>query len=221
MRIEKSWSLRLKDEICSDYMVKIERFLRDEEAAGKLIYPPKNDIFTAFNLTPFNKVKVVILGQDPYHGRGQANGLSFSVQHGVATPPSLQNIYKEMISDLDLPYPEHGNLEAWAHQGVLLLNSILTVECGKAGAHAEKGWEQFTDAAIKELNTMRDHLVFILWGRKAQSKAFKIDPQRHMVITSPHPSPFSAYTGFFGSRPFSKANHYLSSHNIKPIDWSL
>ena len=220
-KLEESWKLRLKHEFSSNYMAKLSQFLHEERAAGKLIYPAANDIFTAFNLTPFDKVKVVILGQDPYHGSGQAHGLSFSVRYGLAPPPSLQSIYKEMASDLELSRPGHGNLEAWARQGILLLNSSLTVEAGKAGAHAGKGWEKFTDATITKLNTERIHLVFILWGRKAQLKGALIDPQRHMVITSAHPSPLSAYNGFFGSRPFSRANNYLARHNILPVDWSL
>ena len=172
-------------------------------------------------MTPFNKVRVVILGQDPYHGAGQAHGLSFSVRHGIAPPPSLQNIYKEMANDLGLPHPGHGNLESWANQGVLLLNSCLTVEDSKAAAHAGKGWEAFTDAAIAALNADRDHLVFVLWGRKAQQKGQQVDRQRHLVIESAHPSPLSAHNGFWDSKPFSKTNEYLGSHAITPIDWRL
>ena len=219
--VEESWKLRLKDEFSTKYMANLSQFLHEEKAAGKLIYPTDSGIFAAFNLTPFDKVKVIVLGQDPYHGPKQAHGLSFSVRHGISPPPSLQNIFKEMGTDLDLPRPSHGNLEAWARRGILLLNSSLTVEDGKAGAHAGKGWEQFTDAVINKLNTERKHLVFILWGRKAQLKGVNIDQQRHMVITSSHPSPLSAYNGFFGSKPFSRTNHYLASHNIIPIDWSL
>jgi uracil-DNA glycosylase len=172
-------------------------------------------------MTPFDKVKVVILGQDPYHGAGQAHGLSFSVRRGIAPPPSLQNIYKELANDLGLPHPGHGNLEAWANQGVLLLNSCLTVEDGKAAAHAGKGWETFTEAAIAALNAERDHLVFVLWGRKAQQKGQQIDRHRHLVIESAHPSPLSAHNGFWDSKPFSKTNDYLASHAITPIDWRL
>ena len=219
--IEESWKLRLKNEFSSKYMATLGQFLHEEKAAGKVIYPANNHIFAAFNLTPFVKVKVVVLGQDPYHGPRQAHGLSFSVPYGCAPPPSLQNIYKEMSRDLDLPHPGHGNLEAWAQQGVLLLNSSLTVEAGKAGAHARKGWKKFTDATISKLNTERKNLVFILWGRKAQLKGVMIDPQRHMVIKSAHPSPLSAYNGFFGSRPFSRTNDYLARQNIMPVDWSL
>ena len=219
--IEASWKVKLANEFAAEYMADLSLFLRKEKAAGKLIYPAGVDIFSAFNLTPFNTVKVVILGQDPYHGPNQAHGLSFSVRHGIATPPSLQNIYKEMSTDLGTPPPSHGNLETWAKQGVLMLNSVLTVEHGKAGAHVGKGWERFTDAAINQLNSARDNLVFVLWGKKAQQKGSRVDPQRHRVITSAHPSPLSAYNGFFGSKPFSKANEYLLNHNISPINWSL
>ncbi len=219
--IEVSWKDRLKDEFAADYMAKLSQFLRDEKAIGKLVYPSGLDIFTAFNLTPFDTVKVIILGQDPYHGPNQAHGLSFSVRHGMAPPPSLQNIFKEMSSDLGTSRPGHGNLETWAKQGVLMLNSILTVEHGKAGSHVGKGWERFTDAAIDQLNSARDNLVFVLWGRKAQQKCSRVDPHRHKIITSAHPSPLSAYNGFFGSKPFSRANDYLVNHNISPINWSL
>ena len=219
--IEATWKKKLAREFASEYMANLSQFLRDEKAAGKLIYPASIDIFAAFNLTPFNTVKVVILGQDPYHGPNQAHGLSFSVRQGSPPPPSLRNIYKEMSSDLGTPPPDHGNLEAWAKQGVLMLNSVLTVEQGNAGAHVGKGWERFTDAAITQLNSVRDNLVFVLWGRKAQQKGSRIDPHRHRIIMSAHPSPLSAYNGFFGSKPFSKANDYLANHNISPIDWSL
>ena len=219
--IEASWKEKLANEFAAEYMANLSQFLRGEKAAGKLIYPAGVDIFSAFNLTPFNAVKVVILGQDPYHGPDQAHGLSFSVRHGISPPPSLQNIYKEMSTDLGTPTPGHGNLETWAKQGVLMLNSILTVEHGKAGAHAGKGWERFTDAAIDQLNSARDHLVFVLWGKKAQQTGSRVNPQRHRIITSAHPSPLSAYNGFFGSKPFSKANDYLANHKISPINWSL
>ena len=219
--IEASWKEKLANEFAAEYMVNLSQFLRDEKAAGKLIYPANIDIFTAFNLTPFDTVKVVILGQDPYHGPNQAHGLSFSVRHDIPPPPSLQNIYREMNSDLGTPPPRHGNLETWAKQGVLMLNSILTVEHGKAGSHVGKGWERFTDAAINQLNSARDNLVFILWGRKAQQKGSRIDQHRHRIIMSAHPSPLSAYNGFFGSKPFSKANDYLVNHHISPINWSL
>lgn len=219
--IEASWKEKLANEFAAEYMANLSQFLRGEKAAGKLIYPSNADIFTAFNLTPFDTVKVVILGQDPYHGTDQAHGLSFSVRHGISPPPSLKNIFKEMKSDLGMSQPRHGNLETWAKQGVLMLNSILTVEHGKAGAHVGKGWERFTDAAINQLNSACDNLVFVLWGRKAQQKGSRVDPHRHKIIMSAHPSPLSAYSGFFGSKPFSKANNYLANHNISPINWSL
>ena len=219
MRIEASWKTRLAGQFAAPHMKTLSRFLRDEKAAGKRIYPPGGQIFRAFELTPFDNVKVVILGQDPYHSAGQAHGLSFSVAHGVMPPPSLQNIYKELQADLGLAHPRHGNLESWARQGVLLLNACLTVEDGRAGSHQGKGWEPFTDAVIAALNRERQNLVFILWGRKAQDKGAVIDRERHLVLTSAHPSPLSASSGFFGSRPFSATNSYLELHGIKPVDW--
>ena len=221
VNIESSWKDRLATEFATDYMGALSQFLRAEKAAGKLIYPASGEIFAAFDMTPFDKVKVVILGQDPYHGVGQAHGLSFSVRRGIVPPPSLQNIYKEMANDLGLHHPGHGNLESWANQGVLLLNSCLTVEDGKAAAQAGKGCETFTDAAITALNADHNHLVFVLWGRKAQQKGRQIDRQRHLVIESAHPSPLSAHNGFWNSKPFSKTNDYLASHAITPIDWRL
>ena len=220
VRIEASWGARLAGQFAAPHMASLSAFLRAEKVAGKQIYPPGSQIFHAFELTPFNKVKVVILGQDPYHGPGQAHGLSFSVAHGVAPPPSLQNIYRELANDLGLAHPGHGNLEGWARQGVLLLNSCLTVEAGRAGSHQGKGWEPFTDAVIAALNRERENLVFILWGRKAQDKGAVIDRSRHLVLTSVHPSPLSASNGFFGSRPFSAANAYLESHGMTPVDWT-
>ena len=221
VKIEASWKDQLAAEFAADYMAELSQFLRDEKAAGKRIYPPNNEIFAAFDMTPFAKVKVVILGQDPYHGPGQAHGLSFSVRPDITPPPSLANIYREMASDLGLARPTHGNLEAWARQGVLLLNTSLTVEDGKPGSHSGKGWERFTDAAIAALNVARDNLVFILWGRKAQQKGAKIDRQRHLVIESAHPSPLAAHNGFWNSRPFSRTNDYLCAHATSPIDWTL
>ena len=221
VRIDDSWKRKLQREFLSDNMKSLSQFLRNEKANGKQIYPKGNNIFLAFNLTPFDKVKVIILGQDPYHGSGQAHGLSFSVSLKTPTPPSLKNIYKEMGMDLGLPEPDHGNLESWARQGVLMLNSCLTVEHGKAGSHANKGWEQFTDSVIGNLNVSRKNLVFILWGHKAQQKGAHIDPNRHLILKSAHPSPLSAFDGFFGSRPFSKTNDYLLRHNIEPIDWKI
>lgn len=199
----------------------LSQFLRTEKAAGKKVYPPGREIFNAFLLTPFDLVKVVILGQDPYHGPGQAHGLCFSVRRGIAKPPSVQNIFKEMQSDLGIEPPPHGNLESWAKAGVLLLNSCLTVVDGQAGAHAGKGWERFTDAVIDQLNQNKQNLVFILWGRKAQEKGAKINRDRHLVLASAHPSPLAANNGFFGSAPFSKTNAYLFQHGIKPINWDI
>ena len=221
VKIEASWKDQLAAEFAADYMTKLSQFLRDEKAAGKRIYPPNSEIFAAFDMTPFAKVKVIILGQDPYHGPGQAHGLSFSVRPDITPPPSLANIYREMASDLGVARPTHGNLEAWARQGVLLLNSSLTVEDGRPGSHSGKGWECFTDAAIAALNAARDNLVFILWGRKAQQKGARIDRQRHLVIESAHPSPLAAHNGFWNSRPFSRTNDYLCAHAITPIDWTL
>ena len=219
IRIEDSWKTRLAAQFAADHMAALSQFLRAEKAAGKRIYPPGGQIFRAFDLTPFEQVKVVILGQDPYHGPGQAHGLSFSVGPGVAPPPSLQNIYKELAGDLGIAHPGHGNLESWARQGVLLLNSCLTVEDGRAGSHQGKGWERFTDAVIAALNQKHKGLAFILWGRKAQDKGASIDRDRHLVITSVHPSPLSAHNGFFGSRPFSRTNDYLAAQGKSPIDW--
>ena len=219
IRIEDSWKTRLAAQFAADHMAALSQFLRAEKAAGKRIYPPGGQIFRAFDLTPFEQVKVVILGQDPYHGPGQAHGLSFSVGPGVAPPPSLQNIYKELAGDLGIAHPGHGNLESWARQGVLLLNSCLTVEDGRAGSHQGKGWERFTDAVIAALNQEHEGLAFILWGRKAKDKGASIDRDRHLVITSVHPSPLSAHNGFFGSRPFSRTNDYLAAQGKSPIDW--
>ncbi len=202
-------------------MRRLSHFLRAEKAAGRKIYPPGDEIFHAFSLTPFDSVKVVILGQDPYHGPGQAHGLSFSVRAGIAQPPSLQNIFKELQSDLGTQPPQHGSLENWAKAGVLLLNSCLTVADGQAAAHAGKGWERFTDAVIDQLNQHKRHLVFILWGRKAQEKGARINRDHHLVIASAHPSPLAAHDGFFGSAPFSKTNTYLHKHGITPINWDV
>ena len=221
IRLEPSWKLRLKDEFSTPYMQQLKGFLKQQLEANKEIFPKGNEYFAAFNLTPFDQVKVVILGQDPYHGDGQAHGLCFSVRPNMALPPSLVNIYKELEADLGLRRPSHGFLEHWASQGVLLLNAVLTVERGLANSHQDKGWEQFTDQVIRHLNAERDHLVFILWGAYAQKKGRIIDRSKHLVLEAPHPSPLSAHRGFFGSRPFSKANGYLAEHGIKPIDWAL
>jgi uracil-DNA glycosylase len=221
INIEKSWQLRLEPEFKKEYMVKLQWFLQQEIESGKTIFPNGDQFFAAFDFTPFENVKVVILGQDPYHGPNQAHGLCFSVQEGVNFPPSLQNIFKELKSDLGIQTPQSGCLDAWAKQGVLLLNSVLTVEQNKAASHSKKGWELFTDAVIHSLNAERENLVFVLWGTYAQKKGAFIDRNKHLVIESPHPSPLSSYRGFFGSRPFSKINTYLKSHGKDSIDWHL
>jgi uracil-DNA glycosylase len=195
--------------------------LSSEVKKGKTIYPQTDEIFAALNLTPFSQVKVVILGQDPYHGQGQAHGLCFSVKRGVKPPPSLVNIFKELRDDVHFEMPNHGNLEAWARQGVLLLNNVLTVEDGKAGSHHNRDWEKFTDKIIQLLNEKRENLVFILWGSPAQKKAQAVDPTKHLILKSVHPSPLSSYRGFFGSKPFSQTNAYLKSQKLSPIDWTL
>ena len=221
MNLEKSWQNLLQDELQKPYMLELQSFLVQEEKSGKKIYPPQNEIFAALNMTPFDQVKVVILGQDPYHGEGQAHGLCFSVKPGVKPPPSLINIFKELQNDVAVTPPDHGNLSKWASQGVLLLNNVLTVEDGKAGSHHLKGWEQFTDRIIELLNDKKENLVFILWGSPAQKKAAKVDTKKHFVLKSVHPSPLSSYRGFFGSRPFSQTNAFLSSKGLGPIDWGL
>lgn len=221
VKIAPSWKKELADEFSKPYFREIVAFLKAEKAAGKTIFPAGPNIFSAFEAAPFDKVKVVILGQDPYHNIGQAHGLSFSVQPGVQAPPSLVNIYKEINSDLGLPIPDHGYLQYWAEQGVLLLNASLTVEAHQPMSHAKAGWHHFTDAVIRHISQDKEHVVFILWGKFAQGKSALIDTSKHLIIASAHPSPLSAYNGFFGSRPFSKTNQYLEKHGIKPIDWSL
>lgn len=221
IRLESSWKKLLSDELKRPYMLELQDFLSSELKKGKTIYPQTDEIFAALNLTPFSQVKVVILGQDPYHGPGQAHGLCFSVKKGVKPPPSLVNIFKEMRDDLRFEMPNHGNLEAWAGQGVLLLNNVLTVEDGKAGSHHNRDWEKFTDKIIQLLNEKRENLVFILWGSPAQKKARAVDPSKHLILKSVHPSPLSSYRGFFGSKPFSQTNAYLKSQKLSPIDWSL
>jgi uracil-DNA glycosylase len=216
--IEPSWKEALQEEFAEPYFTELTEFVR-KAYKDKTIYPHPRNLFRAFELTPFNNVKVVILGQDPYHGPKQAHGLSVSVTEGVRNPPSLQNIFKEIGNDLGETPDSSGDLSRWAEQGVLLLNATLTVEAGKAGSHQGKGWERFTDAVIKKLSDEREHLVFILWGNYARGKKPLIDDSKHFVIESPHPSPFSAHNGFFGSKPFSKANEYLTSHGRKAIDW--
>lgn len=220
MSLDPSWMPHLSEALALPRVQACLQFV-ERERATKTIYPAASDVFRAFGACPFAHVKVVILGQDPYHGEGQAHGLSFSVPQGVKPPPSLVNILKELASDVGVEAPLHGDLSRWAQQGVLLLNTVLTVEHGKAGSHHGKGWELFTDHVIDVLNKKKEHLVFILWGTPAQKKADKVDRSRHLVLTSVHPSPLSSYRGFFGSRPFSQANAYLQSKGIPPIDWSL
>jgi uracil-DNA glycosylase len=219
VRIEPSWKEALQEEFGKQYFEALTSFVKKEYKKGA-VYPPPQDIFRAFALAPFDKVKVVILGQDPYHGAGQANGLSFAVGEGVPLPPWLQNIYKELENDLGQPVKRKGDLERWAKQGVLLLNATLTVRTKTPGSHQSKGWEEFTDAAIKALSDKREQLVFILWGNYAKAKGAHIDRSKHLVIESAHPSPFSAARGFFGSKPFSKTNMYLKKTGQKPIDWA-
>jgi len=218
VKLEKSWKELLKDEFTKPYFQTLSDFVHHEYQNGT-IYPPPQFIFNALDSLPVSQVKVVILGQDPYHGPGQAHGLSFSVPEGVALPPSLQNIYKELASDLGKTPTHNGNLEHWVKEGVLLLNATLTVRAHQAGSHQNHGWEQFTDAIIHHLAEQKDHLVFILWGAYAQRKGAFIDTQKHLVIKSAHPSPLSAHNGFFGSKPFSKTNDYLAAHGQQPINW--
>ena len=223
VQIEPSWKAHLFDEFRKPYMRDLREFLRREMTARKTIYPKGSEYFNAFNSTPLDRVKVVILGQDPYHGPNQAHGLCFSVPGEVDIPPSLVNILKEIQADLGLAPEEfrHGNLKGWADQGVLLLNSVLTVEAGRAASHQGKGWETFTDRAIETLNREREHVVFMLWGAYAQKKGAVIDGRRHLVLKAPHPSPLSAHRGFLGCRHFSKANAYLERNGMAPIDWRL
>lgn len=218
--IEESWKGVLKNEFEKDYFIKLTEFVKNEYAT-KIIYPPQSQIFSAFDYTSFHDVKVVIIGQDPYHGEGQANGLSFSVANDVKIPPSLRNIYKELKTDLGIEESVSGNLESWAKQGVLLLNATLTVEASNAGSHQKKGWEEFTDAVIKLLSEEKQNIVFILWGSYAQKKGVKIDRTKHLVIETAHPSPLGAYRGFWESKPFSKTNEYLKSKNIQEINWKI
>ncbi len=219
VKIEDSWKEALKDEFELPYFTELSLTVRNAYLGDEPVYPPPQFVFNAFSLCPFDNVKVVILGQDPYHGPKQAHGLSFSVQEGVDIPPSLRNIYKELASDIGAAPRTTGDLTHWAKQGVLLLNATLTVVGGKAGSHQGLGWERFTDAVVKRLSDEREHLVFILWGRYAQDKGAHIDTEKHFVIKSAHPSPLSAYNGFFGSKPFSKTNGYLTEHGITPIVW--
>lgn len=220
MIFNNDWDEQLKEETEKDYFQELRYKLAKEYKLHK-VYPPKEDLFKALKLTPYQDTKVVILGQDPYHGPGQAHGLSFSVKPGVRIPPSLVNIYKELQSDLGVPIPNHGTLVHWAEQGVLLLNTVLTVRDGEANSHKGLGWERFTDAVIEKLNERDKPVVFILWGSHAQKKGAFIDRKKHLVIQSVHPSPLSVHRGFFGSRPFSKANAFLAAHGIKPVDWAI
>lgn len=221
IRLHDSWLEPLRQEFASPYMQALKSFLVAEKAGGKRIFPKGSEYFRALDLTPLLQVRVVILGQDPYHGPGQAHGLCFSVQPGVRPPPSLVNIFKELRSDLGIAHPGHGFLEHWARQGVLLLNSVLTVEMGQAASHQGKGWERFTDAVIAQVNALPEPVVFMLWGSYAQRKAAFVDADRHLVLKAAHPSPLSAHNGFFGCRHFSKANQFLESRGLPPIDWAL
>jgi uracil-DNA glycosylase len=221
VQIESSWEAQLELEFQQDYFLKIIEFLKTEKAKGTVIYPKGPDIFNAFSLTPFAEVKVVIIGQDPYHNPNQAHGLCFSVNDGIAPPPSLVNIYKEIKSDLGIDIPSGGNLTHWAKQGVLLLNASLTVEANKPMSHAQIGWHLFTDAVIKKISEQKEHVVFLLWGKFAQGKAVLIDEHKHLILKAAHPSPLSAYNGFYGCKHFSKTNEYLQSKNLQPVDWRL
>jgi uracil-DNA glycosylase len=224
-QLDASWQAVIGEELNKPPMRSLRNFLKQEKAAGKTIFPPSSLIFNAFNQTPFEKVRVIIIGQDPYHGedkgQAQAHGLSFSVPQGIALPPSLRNVFKEIEADLGVKMSGEGNLTPWAKQGVLLLNATLTVEMAKAGSHQNRGWEEFTDAVIAELNSQREGLVFVLWGSYAQKKGEIIDTNKHLVLTSPHPSPLSAHRGFFGNHQFSQINAYLSNRGQTPINWQL
>lgn len=221
VQIEDSWKEELKEEFQKPYFTSIVNFLKNEKQAGKVIYPPGKQIFNAFEFTPFSKVKVVVIGQDPYHNPGQAHGLSFSVPDGVAPPPSLVNMFKELRDDLEIPIPKTGNLEKWAKQGVLLLNASLTVEASTPMSHSQVGWHIFTDEVIKHISKDKENVVFLLWGKFAQNKEALIDTSKHKVLKAAHPSPLSAHNGFFGCRHFSKTNALLREAGEKPIDWSL
>jgi uracil-DNA glycosylase len=221
VKIEPGWAKVLKPEFEKPYFEGIVKFLKEEKAAGKIIYPPGPEIFNAFTLTPFEHVKAVLIGQDPYHGPGQAHGLCFSVRKGVTVPPSLVNMYKELKADLDINPPGHGFLQQWAEQGLLMLNASLTVEAGKPMSHSKIGWEQFTDAVIRTISEEKEGIVFLLWGKFAQQKEALIDTSKHFVLKAAHPSPFSATAGFFGSRPFSQTNKLLKQQGKEPINWQL
>ncbi len=221
VKIDASWKKILKAEFNKPYFEQISLHIKTEKVQGKIIYPPGSLLFNAFNITPFDKVKVVILGQDPYHGAGQAHGLCFSVQYGIQPPPSLMNIFKELQDDIGVPVQNHGNLTHWAQQGVFLLNASLTVRAGEPMSHSKIGWAAFTDTVIKKISEQKKNIVFLLWGKFAQEKRVLIDESKHLILRSVHPSPLSAYGGFFGCKHFSKTNEYLASKGIDPIDWSL
>ncbi len=221
IKIEDSWKKELAEELASPYMETLQDFLEEEKEAGKTIYPKEVEYFRALELTPLNKVRIVILGQDPYHGEGQAHGLSFSVKPGIKAPPSLVNIYKEQVRDLQVTRPNHGFLEQWAMQGVLLLNSVLSVEHSKAASHKKKGWEKFTDAIIRTVNKQESPTAFMLWGGYAQKKAAFVDESKHLILKAPHPSPLSAHRGFIGCGHFSQANEFLKNNNFEPVNWQL
>ncbi len=222
VQLDDSWKYGLSEFLLSPKMDALKTFLIEEKKANKVIYPPNHLIFNALNTTPLDRVKVVIIGQDPYHGPNQAHGLSFSVQKGVALPPSLRNIFHELHNDLGVKIPKHGDLTHWAEQGVLLLNAVLTVEAAQPTSHQKRGWEEFTDHVIDVLNEQREHIVFILWGAYAQRKGQRIDQNKHLILKAAHPSPLSANRGgFFGCKVFSKTNNYLKQHGIEPIDWQL
>ncbi|QXR20463.1 uracil-DNA glycosylase [Acinetobacter variabilis] len=222
VQLDDSWKYGLSEFLLSPKMDALKTFLIEEKKADKVIYPPNHLIFNALNTTPLDRVKVVIIGQDPYHGPNQAHGLSFSVQKGVALPPSLRNIFHELHNDLGVKIPKHGDLTHWAEQGVLLLNAVLTVEAAQPTSHQKRGWEEFTDHIIDVLNEQREHIVFILWGAYAQRKGQRIDQNKHLILKAAHPSPLSANRGgFFGCKVFSKTNNYLKQHGIEPIDWQL
>jgi uracil-DNA glycosylase len=221
VKIEEGWKKVLKNEFSKPYFLEAVTFLKTEKALGKTIYPPGSLLFNAFNTTPFDQVKMVLLGQDPYHGKGQAHGLSFSVPDGVRPPPSLLNIFKEIQTDIGVPIPQTGNLTKWAQQGVLLLNSCLSVREAEPLSHSKIGWIPFTDHVISTISSEKKNIVFLLWGKYAQEKQALIDETKHLVLKAAHPSPYSANNGFFGCRHFSKANNYLMKHGIDPVDWSL
>jgi uracil-DNA glycosylase len=221
VNIEESWAKQLSDEFDQPYFQSIVQFLKKEKALGKAIFPEGKAIFKAFELTPFDDVKVLLLGQDPYHGEGQAHGLCFSVQYGIKPPPSLVNVFKELQKDIGMPIPKHGNLSTWAKQGVLLLNASLTVEAHKPMSHAQIGWAEFTDAVIQKLSSQKTGIVFLLWGRFAQQKEVLIDTSKHFLLKAAHPSPFSAYNGFWGCKHFSQTNTILTQQQKTPIDWRI